>query len=94
MPPGLLNTEPVEVLHGDGNELPYPNPGLPGAVEQDPLVVQGQPGDPQRRQDPGESNAGRALDVVIEAADPLLENRMDKLMGGALLLISQEHAAA
>ena len=54
-------------LHGGDDQIGDADPSRAGAEEQNPLFGQRRVDDLQRRRQPGEHDAGRALDVVVVA---------------------------
>ena len=57
--------------HLRSNQACDPDAGRPGAEEYEPLSGERLVQDPQGRSDPGEHDGRRALDVVVEARDPV-----------------------
>ena len=59
------------LAHGGNYGIADANPGLPGAVEQHPLVRQLATADSQCAQQARQGDSAGALDVIVEQANPV-----------------------
>ena len=73
---GLVEGQAVE-RHGRGNQVGDADRGRAGPQEQETLIAQLAAGDPQGALNSREDHAGRALDVVVEAAHPVAIPRQE-----------------